>query len=126
MQINGHIIAPGANLRGADLRGTYLCGANLRAVDLRGAYLCGANLRAANIRDTIIEWQSHDLIAELLMQAAGDQVDRRCIAGLVLVSRDWCWDDFAEKLTNAQRTWAVSALRPRIKPGDGAPKVLRD
>ena len=40
----------GANLRGANLRGADLCGANLYGADLCGANLYGANLRGANLR----------------------------------------------------------------------------
>ena len=39
-----------ANLKGADLVGTYLAGADLRNADLRGANLDGADLRHADLR----------------------------------------------------------------------------
>ena len=49
--INGkqYDIKPGANLRGADLRGAYLRGANLYGADLHGANLYGANLYGADL-----------------------------------------------------------------------------
>ncbi len=50
MVINGYVIKPRADLRGADLRGADLRWANLRGADLRWANLRGANLRWANLR----------------------------------------------------------------------------
>jgi len=47
MTINGHVIKPGADLRGVDLQGADLRGANLQDVNLQGANLRGANLRGA-------------------------------------------------------------------------------
>ena len=87
----------GADLRDADLGGAYLGSANLRdanlgGADLRSANLRGANLRGANLRGANFPpMQSHDFWAELLLRAAGDNIERRKIAGLVLISRDWCW-----------------------------------
>ena len=84
----------GAYLSGADLSGAYLSGA-----DLSGAYLSGADLRGAYLRDAdlsgvIVAWDSHDLIFELLLRWAGVDVERRMLAGLVIASRDWCWERF--------------------------------
>ena len=41
---------------------------------------------------------SHDLAAELLRRAAGDDLHKRMLAGLPLVSRDWCWTVWLEVL----------------------------
>ena len=71
-----------ANLAGAILEGAILVRADLRGADLRGADLAGASAPPVN---------SHDFWAELLRRAAGDDLHRRMIAGLVLISRDWCW-----------------------------------
>ena len=45
--VNGYVIAPGADLAGANLRFADLAGANLRHANLRLANLAGANLRLA-------------------------------------------------------------------------------
>tara|TARA_Y100001958_G_C21159523_1_gene493739 strand:+ start:196 stop:1164 length:969 start_codon:yes stop_codon:yes gene_type:complete len=49
MEINGYLIKPESDLRGARLKGANLKGADLRNADLRGAYLAGANLENANL-----------------------------------------------------------------------------
>jgi hypothetical protein len=116
----------GADLSGANLRGADLRGANLREADLRWADLSGAVLSGANLRGAAVSWQSHDLVAELLRRAAGDDVPRRMLAGLVLVSRDWCWNTFlALDIDPALRDWALTELRRWVTDGDNAPEALR-
>src|SRR5690606_22816775 len=135
----------GANLRGAYLRGAYLrdaylagadlrcanlAGADLRGADLRYAKLTGADLRGANLRGAHlgggkIAWQSHDLIAEILRRAAGDDVAKLKVAGLILVSRDKCWPDFL-KLRDPLAGWALDVLRPWAEGDENAPSVLKD
>jgi uncharacterized protein YjbI with pentapeptide repeats len=74
---------------------------NLRGADLRGAYLSGA----------LVSWQSHDLLAELLLRKAGGDLERRKLAGLVLISRDWCWDELlALPIKPTLRDWALGTL----------------
>lgn len=107
-------VAKRVNLHSADLRD-----ADLRDADLRGAYLNGADLRVATI-----DWQSHDLVAELLRQHAGDDVQKLMVAGLVLISRDWCWKQFLA-IEHEQRQWAIDTLRQYVREGDEAPEVLR-
>lgn len=65
------------NFAGAHLRGTTLWGANLRNADLWGANLTGAVVLAS----------SHSLIAEILRQAAGGDIQQLMLAGLVLLQR---------------------------------------
>ena len=119
----------GANLSGANLAGANLSGANLSRADLAGANLSGANLSdanlsGANLSDATINWSSHALIAELLRGAAGNDVDRRMIAGLILVSPDWCWAKFAG-FQHPQRDWALATLRGYAQDDDNAPDILR-
>jgi hypothetical protein len=120
----------GADLSGANLSGANLSGANLRRANLSGANLSGANLRRANLsgaglRGAMFNWQSHDLSAEVLRQAAGDDVQRRMLAGLILVSRNWCWNVFlAAPIDPALREWGLSVLRGYVRPGDNAPEAL--
>jgi hypothetical protein len=89
-----------ANLREADLRGA----------DLREANFCLVNLRGADLRWAQLNWQSHELVSSILFSAAGDNVQRRMLAGLVLVSQDWCWEYFLA-LDVAEKDWAISELR---------------
>jgi hypothetical protein len=114
-----------ADLRGANLRLADLGEADLREADLRGAELRGAGLWEADLRGAKLNWQSHDIIAELLMRDAGDDIGKRKVAGLILVSRDWCWDRFLA-VDDPQREWALSVLRQYVRDGDGAPEALRE
>ena len=54
MIVNGHLIAPGELLMGADLRGANLRGVNLRGADLGGADLRGADLGGADLRQATL------------------------------------------------------------------------
>jgi len=119
----------GANLRGANFRDAYLRGADLTGADLTGAYLTGAYLTGADLRGAYLwgatlNWRSHDLLADLLRRAAGGDIDKLRLAGLVLISRDWCWEQFLA-LDDPLRDWALDTLAPWVKDGDGAPKELR-
>ena len=109
-----------ANLGGANLVRANLGGANLDGANLGGASLYRANLDGANLN-----WQSHDLLAEVLRRAAGDNVDRRMVAGLLLVSRDWCWSRFLEA-DHPEREWAMGILSGLAKGNEDAPKILLD
>jgi len=71
--------------------GAYLYGADLRGADLGGADLGGADLYGANLRGKVPPMESHAFWAELLLRAAGNDLHRRMVAGLVAVSTDWCW-----------------------------------
>jgi uncharacterized protein YjbI with pentapeptide repeats len=109
------LVADGTDLRGADLGGANLDGANLD----------GANLDGANLDGATINWNSHDLIAELLRRAAGDDVEKRKVAGLILVSRDWCWGDFLLLRKEPLFFWALDVLSAAVRDGDNAPDILR-
>jgi uncharacterized protein YjbI with pentapeptide repeats len=107
----------GANLRGANLRGANLCDANLCDAYLGDAYLGGAYLGGANLRDATINWQSHELISEILLRAAGKDVDKRKIAGLIRISTDWCWDEFL-RIDDPLSEWAKTELAKWLKDDD--------
>jgi hypothetical protein len=47
------------------------------------------------------------------------------VAGLILVSRDWCWDQFLA-IEHEQREWAIATLAEYVTEDDGAPQVLVD
>lgn len=115
-----------ADLSMADLSGADLSRANLIGADLSGATLREADLRGATLREATINWQSHDLIAVILRRAAADDVQRRMLAGLILISRDWCWEKFlALEIDPDVRQWALTELRQWVKAGDGAPEALK-
>jgi uncharacterized protein YjbI with pentapeptide repeats len=119
----------GANLRGADLYGANLCGANLYGADLYGARLYGADLYGADLYGANdprprLNWSNHNLIGEILRQAAGTVVARREVAGLVFMSQDWCWKDFM-KIKHSQKRWALEELAKWVQDDDGAPDVLK-
>ena len=113
-----------ANLRYADLRSADLRSANLRSADLGYADLRSANLRSADLADIkSINWSSHDLLAEILLRAAGQDIGKRMVAGLILVSRDWCWEEFS-KIEHPQRDWAIAELAKWVRKGDDVPTLI--
>ena len=114
-----------ADLSGADLSGADLFGANLSGANLYEANLYEADLSEANLSRITVSWTSHDLVAEILKRAAQQDVPRRMLAGLVLVSRDWCWQNFVEAdIASDLRQWALTELRKWVKAEDCAPEFL--
>ena len=100
----------GANLCGSDLYGANLYGANLRDADLYGANLYGANLRGSDLSFTKINWDSHDLIAEILRREAEEDIEKLRVPGLIMMLRNKCWDYFL-KLEHPQKKWAIEVLK---------------
>ncbi len=105
-----------------------LDGASLDRAILIGAILIGANLDGASLDRAIligakINWNSHALIAEILRREVGENLEKRCLAGCILISTDWCWQKFLS-LDHPQKQWAIGVLLPWIKEGDNAPKEL--
>ena len=104
-------------------------GANLRGANLRGANLEGANLRGAYLENVTMNWNSHGLIAERLRRAAGDDAEKRLVAGYILISRDWCWKELLENAPSSLRhliPWTFQTMRTWRKDGDGAHDLLSD
>jgi hypothetical protein len=89
----------GADLYGADLYGADLYGANLYGANLYGANLNGANLYGANLNVSVPPFSSHDFWAELLRQPAEEDLHRRMVVGMILISRDWCWPRMISLMT---------------------------
>jgi len=120
----------GAHLRGADLSGADLRGAHLRGADLRGAHLrfadlSGADLSAADLSGARMSWTDHTLLSEILFRAAKISVPRRQLAGLVAISRDWCWEDFLKiRIDSKLRAWALNVLLKYRQPEDDIPDDL--
>jgi hypothetical protein len=111
-----------ADLREADLRWCCLSGADLRGADVTGADLRGADLRGADLsflspQKTRLNWTSHVFIAKALLRAAGTDAEKRKVAGLVLVSHDWCWSAFLA-LKDPLTGWALDTLAQFVHPAD--------
>ena len=83
-----------------------------------------ANLDGANLRGAKSIWQSHDIIAEILRREAGDDIEKRKLVGLILVSRDWCWKDFLQH-ADPLKPWAINVLREFGKDDETMPAKLR-
>ena len=118
----------GANLAMADLAGANLARANLVGAKLVGANLVdanlvGANLTGANFTGAKISWQSHDLLSLILKRAAGGDVEKLKVAGLILVCREKCWRQFLS-LGDPLTDWAIGELRKWIVEGDNHPEFL--
>ena len=117
----------GADLRGAGLQGADLRGAGLQRADLRGAYLRGAYLQRAYLQGARLIWTSHELLAEILRRAAGDDVQKLMVAGLPLVTQEWCWGQYKHlDLPKELKDWAVTTLAAWYQDGDEAPKMIKE
>ena len=115
----------GAVLVDADFRGAVLVGANFRDAVLTrcrftGSTLTDADLRDADLTGVGVNWRSHELVAEILRRHAGDDMDKRMLAGLILISKDWCWSQFAQ-ISHPQRQWAIDALASHLREDDAGP-----
>jgi uncharacterized protein YjbI with pentapeptide repeats len=106
MTRRGHIIKPGAALRGAllidvDLRGANFTGADLTCAVLRGARLAGAGFTRANLHN--VDLRGADLAGADLTCANLKGTDLRGtdLAGAVL-RRSWVFD---ARVTSEQLTW---------------------
>ncbi len=71
-----------------------------------------------------MSWSSHDLLSEILRRDAEDDVEKRKVSGLILVSRDMCWDDFLA-IDSPLRDWAIETLAKYVVDGDGSPAILK-
>lgn len=116
----------GANLKGAHLDRACLDGSILRGADLFDAELDGASLRGACLDGIVVNWSSHDLVSEILRRAAGNDIERLKIAGLVAVCRDECWSEFLSLRRDPLFAWAIDSLAEWVRPDDGAPSFLRE
>ena len=103
-----------SNLGCADLAGVDFERANLHGADFRSAVIKQTNFYAADLSGVQFDSGCHEIISEILRQAAGKDVQKRMLAGLVLVSKDWCWSEFGHFLSEAGMTdlfaWALGVL----------------
>jgi len=101
-----------------------LIGADLTGADLTYAFFVDATLTAADLTNARLNWTSHDLLAEILRQAAGKDVGRLEVAKLVAHRRRWCWEGFL-LLNHPQAEWALGVLAGYVQPDDDAPDCVR-
>ena len=127
-----------ANLSRANLSRANLSDADLSAANLSRANLYAANLYAADLSRAELNWNSHNLIAEILFRAAESDLLKQSFALLIRQHVDWCWNvwlaDTAPRsieqaqwdaLVVANRAWALSELAKWVKDGDNAPAAVR-
>jgi hypothetical protein len=50
------------------------------------------------------------LIAEILRREAGGEIEKLMIAGLVLIQRTWCWEQFLA-IEHKEKQWVLDVLR---------------
>jgi hypothetical protein len=60
-----------------------------------------------------------------LKRAAGDDIDKLKVAGLIMMCRDKCWKDFLA-MRDPLTGWAMDVLAEWVQDGDGAPDELRE
>ncbi len=74
-----------------------------------------------------MNWQSHQLLSEILFQAAGSNTQRRMIAGLIKISTDWCWGQFLSIETDPTlRDWALDELATWVTAESEPPQIIKD
>lgn len=98
----------GAIIYNADFSFTNLAGANFDRTNLGGANFCRANLKCTNLDVDVPPTKSHDFIAEILLRE--NHKYSREVAGLILVSMDWCWNDFLNYFDKNKIAWARKVL----------------
>ena len=102
----------------SNFEGCDFTGADFQDVELFGSKLFGSTL------DNIdVGWSSHQLIAEILRQAAGDDVGKLGLAGIVYQHHHKCWDSFIS-MKHPDTVWALRLLAKRIKDDSTPPNLL--
>jgi hypothetical protein len=114
----------GASFDGASFYGASFYGARFDGASFDGASFDGASFDGASFYGAKLSWSSHDILSEILRLAAQGNVERRKVAGLILVSRDWCWEEFLGLASDPHFAWAMDVLADYVQDGDGAPPAL--
>ncbi len=99
----------GACLDGTDFSRAELSFADFGSADLNNVEFAAADLTRVNFSNVQTNGSDTTLAAWILCNAAGDDPDKRSLAGLVLFSGDWCWPDFVA-LQHPARAWAIEVL----------------
>lgn len=116
----------GADVFGVDFRVARLWEATLSGADLSNSNVTGAEFYTTGLKGVLPNWQAHDLVAAILFNAAGQDVEKRKVAGTVALSVDWCWTQFL-RVSDPLTGWALGVLAAHAFEGDeNLPKVVRD
>ncbi len=111
-----HAYQNGALFRRASLTRVDLRRANLSYADLSYADLSGADLYGARLSGIQPNLLSHELVGEILRQAAGVNIEKLKLAALVRSQKSWCWEDFLA-LGDPLEDWALGILRDLDEEG---------
>lgn len=118
-----------ADLHESDFTNAVLDGANLANADMSRTILTGASfvnayLPTCKLDGAVLNWESHDLVAEVLRRAARSDISRS-IAGLFLVSREMSIVDIFDFVVPGMN-WALNECMRWLREGDNAPAILRE
>ena len=114
----------GANFTNAILDGANLANADFSGCDFTGASLVNTYLPTCNLDGAVLNWDSHDLVAEVLRRAATTVLERS-IAGLFQMCRDTPVVDIFGFVIPGMN-WAENECTRWLRDGDNAPAVLRE
>jgi len=82
--------------------------------------------RTPNLNEAVLSWRSHALLSEILWREA-NTTEQKKFAAFVERQTEWCYAEFLEYgETCPEVAWAIDVLRPWVRNGDGAPKILRE
>ena len=119
-------ILDGANLYGANLSRANLYGANLYGAILDGAILDGANLDGAILDGAMLNWNSHQLLSEILHRESGDDYQKIAFSGAIRIHKSWCWQKWLDNSPKEMVDWALDVLAKYVVEGDDAPDVVKE
>ena len=103
-----------AHLERANLEHANLEHAHLERAHLEFAHLEHVNLERAHLEHANLNWQSHQLLSQILLNNSGDNLQKIQFAGLVRISfqLNWCWDDFKKlELPQKIKQWAIEVFK---------------
>ena len=98
-----------ADLRNANLGNADLWNADLRNADLRNPDLRNAEIWNADLGVKTPPVNSHYFIAEILFRESKNFKERSW-AGSIMISTDWCWNDFLNNCPKSMILWAKKIL----------------
>ena len=93
---------------------------------MSGAYLRGAYLSGAELSGAKFNWNSHELLSEVLHRETGDDYEKIAFSGAVCIHMEWCWNQWLEKSPKHLVDWALDVLAGYVMEGDDAPEVVRE
>src|SRR5579863_6278413 len=89
--------------------------------------ILAANFYNANLYNVIINWNSHDLLAEILRQNAVND-KQRMLAGFSIMSRNLCWKElFSTKAAIlSEKKWVIEVFKKYETEGNRIPLILEN